>query len=131
MFEKAARTKLRFPSTRGELSAEQLWDLPLTSRSGFDLDTIAREINQNLKASTEDSFVTVRVNPMKDRFELSLDILKHIIQVKLDEIAEAARISARRAEKSRLVEILDQKKDQALLNLTPEEIQQRIAALEA
>jgi hypothetical protein len=131
MFEKAARTKLRFPSTRGELSAEQLWDLPLTSRSGFDLDTIAREINQNLKASTEDSFVTVRVNPMKDRFELSLDILKHIIQVKLDEIAEAAKISARRAEKSRLVEILDQKKDQALLNLTPEEIQQRIAALEA
>ena len=130
MFEKAARTKLRFPSVRGELSVEQLWDLPLTSRSGFDLDTVAREINQSLKASTEDSFVTVRVNPQKDRFELSLDILKHIIQVKLDEIAEAAKVSARKAEKSRLVEILDQKKDQALLNLTPEEIQQRIAALE-
>ena len=131
MFEKAARTKLRFPSTRGDLSVEQLWDLPLTSKTGFDLDTIAREVNQNLKAATEDSFVTVRVNPLKDRFELSLDILKHVIHVKLVEADAVIKAAARKAEKNRLVEILDQKKDQALLSLTPEEIQKKIAELEA
>lgn len=130
MFEKAVRTKLRFPSNRGDLSVEQLWDLPLTSRGGFDLDTVAREINQSLKAATEDSFVTVRVNPLKDRFELSLDILKHIIQVKLAEAADAAKASARKAEKNRLVEILDQKKDQDLLSLSAEELQKKIAELE-
>lgn len=131
MFEKAARTKLRFPSTRGDLSVEQLWDLPLTSKTGFDLDTIAREVNQNLKAATEDSFVTVRVNPLKDRFELSLDILKHVIHVKLVEADAVIKAAARKVEKNRLVEILDQKKDQALLSLTPEEIQKKIAELEA
>lgn len=131
MFEKAARTKLRFPSNRGDLSVEQLWDLPLTSKTGFDLDTIAREVNQSLKASTEDSFVTVRVNPQKTRFELSLDILKHIIQVKLAEADATAMAAARKAEKNRLIEILDQKKDQDLLGLSTEELQKKIAALEA
>jgi hypothetical protein len=131
MFEKASRTKLRFPSNRGDLAVEQLWDLPLTSKTGFDLDTIAREVNQSLKAATEDSFVTVRVNPQKTRFELSLDILKHIIQVKLVEADDVLKASARKAEKNRLIEILDQKKDQDLLGLSTEELQKKIAALEA
>lgn len=37
MFEFATRSKLRFTSARGELTAEQLWDVPLRSRDDFSL----------------------------------------------------------------------------------------------
>ena len=63
LFEIATRKKLRFPSLKGELSAEQLWDLPLSSRVGLDLDNIAKAVNKDLKAEEEDSFVKTSTNP--------------------------------------------------------------------
>ncbi len=50
MFEQAARKQYRYPTTRGFVTTEQLWEMPLQSKTGFDLDTTARTINANLKA---------------------------------------------------------------------------------
>ena len=35
IFEYATRAKLRFASSRGDLTVEQLWDVPLRSTDGF------------------------------------------------------------------------------------------------
>ena len=59
LFEYATRTVLRFASTRGLISVEQLWDVPLRSNDGFDLDAIARSLSQELKSVSEESFVEV------------------------------------------------------------------------
>jgi hypothetical protein len=49
--EYAVRNKLRFSSSRGELTAEQLWDVPLRSKDGLDLNAVAQTANKALKAA--------------------------------------------------------------------------------
>ena len=130
IFEQATRQALRFSSNRGELSTEQLWDLPLTSRQGFDLDSVAKEVNQRLKSVTEESFVVKTTNPEKDSLELKLEVLKHIIAAKQSE-ADARRNAAERAaERQKLYDILAEKQDSALKDLSVEDIQKRLAELQ-
>jgi len=45
IFERAARAKVRFSSAVGELTTEQLFDLPLTATGNrLSLDAVARDI---------------------------------------------------------------------------------------
>lgn len=130
LFLQATRRKFRFPSNKGDLSVEQLWDLPLTSRNGFDLDTVAKTVNTHLKAASEESFVVTSSNPAKTTLQEQLEVIKAIIAVKLDEAAKAKARSDRAAERQRLLEILDQKEDDELKGLSREEIKKRLAELD-
>lgn len=130
LFLQATRRKFRFPSNKGDLSVEQLWDLPLTSRNGFDLDTVAKTVNTHLKAASEESFVVTSSNPAKTTLQEQLEVIKAIIAVKLDEAAKAKVRSDRAAERQRLLEILDQKEDDELKGLSREEIKKRLAELD-
>ncbi len=129
IFELASRQKLRFPSTKGDLTTEQLWDLPLTSRTGCDLDSVAKVVNQYLKGVSEESFVAVKVSPAKAGHELRLEIVKHIIAVKLASADDAKKRSENAAERELLTGILHEKNNEALKALTPEEIQARLSKL--
>ena len=130
IFEQATRRAIRFESVKGDLSVEQLWDLPLQSRNQFDLDTVAKTVNRQLNAVTEESFVSVRENPAKETLSLKLEIVKHIISVKLQEAEEARNRANKASEKEKLLRLLDEKQNEALRALTPEEIQERLKALE-
>jgi len=129
IFEQATRRAIRFESAKGDLSVEQLWDLPLQSRNQFDLDTVAKTVNRQLNAVTEESFVSVRENPAKETLSLKLEIVKHIISVKLQEAEEARNRATKASEKEKLLRLLDEKQNEALRALTPEEIQERLKAL--
>jgi hypothetical protein len=131
LFEIATRKALRFPSLKGELSVEQLWSLPLTSKVGFDLDSIAKGINKDLKDTEEESFVATNTNPRRGDLQVKLDILKHIINVKQEEAAAATKRQANAVERHKLQELLARKNDQELENLTPEQIQAKLDALDA
>lgn len=130
IFEQASQQKLRFASNRGELTTEQLWDLPLQSKCQFDLDTITKEVNRQLKATEEESFVSTTDNPAKSRLELQMDILKHIIAVKKTAAAEARNRAARAAEREKLVNILSEKQDEALKQMSAEDIRKRLEELD-
>ena len=129
LYKQASRLKLRFESNKGFLSVEQLWDVPLTSPSGFCLDHIARNVNSALKDTGEGSFVEAVIPEGKVENELRLEILKDIIAVKLAERKARQDERAKAQEKQRLLEILAKKKDSALEELSVEEIQKRIEAL--
>jgi hypothetical protein len=129
MFEKATRSKLRFESNKGQLNVEQLWDLPLTSKTAFDLDSVAKAVNQELKSVTEESFVTTSTNPRKGDLELKLEIVKHIIKTKQDENSVAAASVVKREERKRLESILATKQAQQLEGLSIEDIQKRLDEL--
>ena len=130
LFEIATRKKIRFASLKGELSVEQLWELPLTSRGGVDLDTLAKAINKELKEQAEESFVTTSTNPRRGELETKLEILKHIIKVKQDEAAAATKRVANQQERRKLEDLLARKNEQELEGLTTEEIQKKLAALD-
>lgn len=130
LFLQATREKFRFESSKGDLSVEQLWDLPLTSRTGFDLDTVAKAVNADLKASNEESFVNVNNNPAVSRLQAKLEVVKAIIEVKLAQAEAAKKRAEKAAERQRLMEVLHSKKDQELQGLSVEEIERRLAQLE-
>lgn len=129
IFERAARLKLRIQSPRGELAPEQLWDLPLTSKSGFDLDTVARAVHADLKACTEESFVATKKNPAAETHALRLELVKFVIEDKIAE--DAARLDAadKAAKKAKIIDALAKKQDQALDAKSIEELQKDLAAL--
>lgn len=72
IFERAARLKLRFETKKGQLSAEDLWDLPLSSTTErTNLNSIAISLHQKLK-DTPISFVDAV--PSGDRAATQLQI---------------------------------------------------------
>ena len=130
LFLQATREKFRFQSNKGDLSVEQLWDMPLTSRTGFDLDTVAKAVNSDLKGANEESFVNTTNNPAVSRLQNKLEVVKAIIEIKLAEAEVAKKRAEKAAERQRLMEVLHSKKDQELQGLSVEEIEKRLAQLD-
>lgn len=131
IFETATRNKLRFTSIRGELSTEQLWDVPLRASDDFNLDRIARAVSKTLKDATEESFVTTTRTPVHAHRVLALEVVKRVIEVKLAEEATAKKRAENKAEREKLLEILAEKQEGKLSRLSEDELKKRIAALEA
>lgn len=131
IFELAARQKLRFSTNKGDLTTEQIWDLPLQSKSGFDLDTLAKSVNGELRGVAEESFVATSTNPAKPELELKMAVIKHVIATRLAENDAARKRLDRASERAKLINILADKQEEALKSLTPDEIQKRLAELEA
>ncbi|MAT51417.1 MAG: hypothetical protein CMK32_09575 [Porticoccaceae bacterium] len=131
IFAKATKIKLRFDSSVGALAVEQLWDLPLTSERKVNLDGLARAVNRELKETAEESFVQTKPDPRREQLSLQLEILKFIINFRLDENRKKTQAAQLETERERLKSILETKKAQALENLSVEEIEQRLASLGA
>lgn len=130
IFEAAARQKLRIPSSRGELAPEQLWDLPLTSKTGFDLDTIAKAVNKDLKAASEETFVSPVKNPAGDIHALRLELLKFVIADKLEENKKRLLAAEKAEKRAKILEVLGKKQDEALGAKSVEDLMAELAALD-
>ena len=131
MFEQATRLKLRFAvGTRVNLTVENLWDLPLTNVKGEDLDHIAIELQEKL-STNEKSFVVQQSKSKETQLnQLKFDIVKYIIDVRLEE-QKVANLERQRAQEiSTLKELQKQAKIRDLQNLSSEEIEERIKSLE-
>lgn len=131
IFESAARTKLRFSSGIGELTTEQVWDLPLTARGDRpDLDRLARAVSAELRGLVEDSFVHMKPDPRKTDLELRLEILKHIIEAKLAAKSAAEKAAENAERKRKLLSALSAKEDAALAGMSREQIEAEIAKID-
>lgn len=121
MFEKATKQKLRFDSPMGQLTVEDVWDLPLKHRSKFDLDTLAKGINRKIKEQEEESFVTAPTTA-NSTLRAKLDIVKHIIEVRMSEAETRAKAAEKRDRNARILEILDRKQNQKLEDMDESEL---------
>ena len=130
IFEYAARSKIRFQSTKGELTVEQLWDVPLRSRDDFNLNAVAKAANKAWKDISEESFVETTKTPEHVRRETALEIVKYVIDTKLDEELAAKKRADNKIEKEKLLGILAEKQAGKLSELSEKELQKRIAALD-
>ena len=127
IFEKASRLQLRYNTEKGQLDVEDLWDLPLT-RSIVSLDNIAKDLNRSIKQNEEESFV-VEKSSEDDVLELMFEIVKHIIKIKLEERdAEKKRVENKQ-KKQRIIEIMTNKEDEALMSKSTEELSELLETL--
>lgn len=114
MFEKASRLKLRF-EWRGVISVEDLWDVGL-----IHLDEMYRKLAAEARLRVQDSLL--EENKGDDILQLKIDLIKHVVAVKLDE-REAKKIAAEKLDKKRRIkEILAEKQDEGLKEMSEEKL---------
>lgn len=134
LFERCAKNKYRWATTIGDLSVEQLFDLPLTSTTNKpSLDSIAVELDSQIKKDTGRtlSFVsnkraTVQEARLKDKF----DIVLHIIKYKQEAADIATENASKRHMAERLREELAARKDESIKQLSIEELENKLKELE-
>lgn len=131
LFEQATKQKLRFQSPRGLLTVEDLWDLKLTTGQA-NLNDIGITIQRALKDTAEESLVpSAKTADSKEttRLKLQLDIVKHIIAIKVDEQDQREKAAARAEQRREILEALEDAQRGALKSKTPEELKAMLDAL--
>jgi hypothetical protein len=130
MFLKAAKMKLRFPSPKGLLSVEDLFDLPLNStRAGVvTLNGVAITIHKSLQEQSDISFVD-EVSANDTTMQLRMDIIKEVIKLKKAENASKLEARDKIAKKKRLMELINNKQDEELAGKSLAELTAMVDAL--
>ena len=122
LFEVATRNNYQFPF-RGLINVIDLWDLSLTS-----LDSVFKVLNAEVKKSEEESLLNTK---SKEDEELSnkIEIVKYIVGVKLAEKEAKEDEKKNREMKQRLLAIKAKRQNEALENLSDEDLDRAIAEL--
>lgn len=119
MFEFALKNKVRFPY-RGLISVEDLFDLNVR-----ELDSIFKTLNAQVKKAQEESLLATK-SKEDEVLSCQIEIVKHIVNTKLDE-AEAAKQSREiKEKKQKIMEIMAAKKDEALHNMSVDDLQKML-----
>lgn len=123
LFEMATRSKLRFPSTKGELSVEDLWDL-----SDKDLDVVYKNLkDQEVKSSEESLLDDANVDP---KLTAAIGIVKYIFTTKRNErLSEKERINKKLTQR-KYIDALSKKQDEAIEKMSEAELRAMIDSLE-
>lgn len=127
LFEVASRKKYRFQTKKGLVGVEDLWDLPLQSKDGFNLDVLAVSLSDKLEDGSK-SFVNRRMSENTDG-KNKLDIVVHVINTKIEESKAREKAAENKEEREKLLGILKTKQDEALGKLSEDDIKKRIEAL--
>ena len=123
LFEMATRSKLRFPSTKGELSVEDLWDL-----SDKDLDVVYKNLkDQEVKSSGESLLDDANVDP---KLTAAIGIVRYIFTTKRKEkLAEKERINKKQTQK-KYIDALSKKEDKTIEKMSEAELRAMIDSFE-
>ena len=122
IFEKASKLKLRYETKTGNVSTEDLWDMPLESKRGASLDTLAQALNKELKASNEESFV-VKKTRANDELELKFEIVKHVITYKMASAERAEKAAVTKTRNVTILAAIEAKKTALLGEASVEELE--------
>lgn len=111
LFEYASRKKLRFQTRTGNITAEDLWDLPLVVESNREvsLDEIEKDFNKALKNSADEESYVVKQTVENTDAKARLGIIRHIIDHKIDYAARAEKAALTKEKKQQILNILHEK----------------------
>lgn len=107
-FKQATKEKLRFQTSKGNLTTEQLWDLSLT-----DLDNLAVELQNQYEESGKKSFLVKR--SIKDKTtKLKFDVVLDILQTKSEELEEAKQKAEDKKHNEEIMQLIIEKQKEGL-----------------
>lgn len=131
IFEIAARRQFRYNSKVGPLTTEQLFGLPLTSTTGkANLNDIAVSIDDERETLGRKSFVeTAATNPARAELDVKLEVVKFVIASKQDEAAAERDRRAKRDEREKLLDAIEQADRRELGSKSADELRAQLAKL--
>lgn len=107
-FKQASKEKLRFNTSKGVLSTEQLWDLSLT-----DLDTLAVSLENEYKDSGKKSFLVAK--SVKDKTaKLRFDVVVDVLTTKVEEAQALTEAQEVKAHNEKIITLIAEKQDESL-----------------
>lgn len=124
MYKKASKLKLRFSTSKGYLSTEDLWDLSLEQ-----LDAIAVKLDEQIEKSPRKSFIKT-VSKGNEILELKFAIIKDVIDTKMAEQAARENQQAKSAQRQKLLELIAEKEDSELKGKSAEELRKMLDELD-
>lgn len=132
LFLLAARNKFRFKSASGGLTAEQLFDLPLTSTVGkANLNDVAIGLADEIDRAGVRSFVaSAAENGARTELTQKLDVVKMVIEIKQAESAAARDRVAKRDERNKLLDAIEQADRRELGSKSADELRAQLAKLD-
>lgn len=126
LFEMASQMKFRYPY-KGMITTEDLWDLKVS-----ELDVVYKNLNKELKTLDGDSLIAtrsasdaVKANELQNKIE----IVKYIFTSKQQEAELHRMAAANAAEKQKILGVLADMEDNALRNMSKEDLLKRLAEL--
>jgi len=124
MFAYASKRKLRFDTTKGQISTEDLWDLELTNSrpNQSSLDSIAIALNKQIKDTGEVTSFVTNVTSENKELKTKFAIVLHIIEQKKIAADRIAAANNTRQRNQRIMELIEQKKDGELAQKSVEEL---------
>ena len=112
------KNKYRF-EFKGLINIEDLFDLKLE-----DLDTIYRNLKKQEQELEGDSLLETKDNPAKAEIETKILVVKEIFNMKQAEIEANKRTLANKAQKAKILAIIENKQDQELSEKSIEELKE-------
>jgi hypothetical protein len=122
MFEKASRLKLRF-NCKGICTVEDLWDLNANA-----LDSIYKDLNTKKKSQEGESLLEKKTNK-EEELDLQIEIVKYIFTTKMQERKERENLAEKIAKKKKILGIIAEKQDDALKNMSLDELSKLVGEL--
>lgn len=108
MYKEAAKQKLRFMTSKGPLSTEQLFDLSLT-----ELDTLAVAFEVAYNESKGKSFLVKKT--VKDKkIKLQFDILRDVLETKVAESEVLRTAKDDKAHNDKIINLIAEAEDNEL-----------------
>jgi hypothetical protein len=129
--QRALVEKWRFETKRGSLSLEEVYALPLKGNNGVNLDEVAKAIYAQIP---KDDAVISFVDDVKSTHATIAEAQLEIVKDRISQLQSAARAHqeevARAQEVAVYRNLLAKKQQEALENLTADELRARLAELQ-
>lgn len=124
LFEMASQFKFRYPY-KGAITTEDLWDLNPTQ-----LDSVYKALSKEMKENQDgDSLLSAKPANLfnkEEKLTAKIEIVKYIFNAK-QQAAELHRMEAERAaKKQHILEIIAAKQENALQNMSEEELKKML-----
>ena len=122
IFEAASKNKYRYPY-KGMITTEDLWDLTQAQ-----LDVIYKALNKGVSEAQVSSLMC-KVTEVDAELLNKIEIVKYIFNAKEAEAEARKNDAAKRAKKQRILDILAQKQEDALQNMSEDDLKKMLDEL--
>ena len=122
IFEAASKNKYRYPY-KGMITTEDLWDLTQAQ-----LDVIYKALNKGVSEAQVSSLMH-KVTDVDAELLNKIEIVKYIFNAKEAEAEARKNDAAKHTKKQRILDILAQKQEDALQNMSEDELKKMLDEL--